>query len=59
MKELNARYVARYAINKMFRKKLIIIPGFSVRMGIFFSRFLPTKLLLKIAHRIQERKKTP
>ena len=59
LKELDAKYVARYAINKMFKRKLIIIPGFSVRMGLFFSRFLPTKLALKIVYKIQERKKTP
>ena len=56
LKSLNARYVARYAIDKMFRDKLIIIPGFSVRMGIFFSRFLPTKMLLRISYNIQKRK---
>ena len=59
LEELSARYVARYAIKKMFKKKLIIIPGFSVRMGLFFSRFLPTKIALKIVYKIQERKKTP
>ncbi len=59
LEELDAKYVARYAIDKMFKKKLIIIPGFSVRMGLFFSRFLPTKLALKIVYKIQERKKTP
>lgn len=59
LEELSARYVARYAIQKMFKKKLIIIPGFSVRIGLFFSRFLPTKIALKIAYKIQERKKTP
>ena len=59
LEELSARYVARYAIKKMFKKKLIIIPGLSVRIGLFFSRFLPTKIALKIAYKIQERKKTP
>lgn len=59
LEELSARYVARYAIQKMFKKKLIIIPGLSVRIGLFFSRFLPTKIALKIAYKIQERKKTP
>ncbi len=59
LKEMDARYVARYAIDKMFKKKLIIIPGFSVKMGLFFTRFLPTKLLLKITYKFQERKKTP
>jgi len=56
LKSLDARYVARYAIDKMFKNKLIIIPGFTVRMGIFFSRFLPTKLLLKISYNIQKKK---
>ena len=59
LKQLDAKYVARYAINKMFRKKLLIIPGFSVRTGIFFTRFLPIKTLLKFTYKIQERKKTP
>ena len=56
LSSLDARYVARYAIDKMFKNKLIIIPGFSVRMGIFFSRFVPTKLLLKISYNIQKKK---
>jgi len=56
-KELDARYVARYAIeNLLSSKKLIIVPGTSVKMGVFLARFLPTKLLLKITYKIQERK---
>ena len=57
-KELDARYVARYAIeNLLSSKKLIIVPGTSVKMGVFLTRFLPTKLLLKITYKIQERKR--
>lgn len=56
LKSLDAKYVARYAIDKMFKNKLIIIPGFTVRLGIFFSRFIPTKMLLKISYDIQKRK---
>lgn len=56
LNSLDARYVARYAIDKVFKNKLIIIPGFSVRMGIFFSRFVSTKLLLKISYNIQKKK---
>lgn len=59
VKSMDARYVARYAINKMFKKKLIIIPGLSVRMGLFFMRFVPTKMLLKMTYSFQEKKKTP
>ena len=58
LKSLDAKYVARYAIKKMFKKKLIIIPGIKVRLGIFFSRILPAKLLLKFTYNIQERKNT-
>ena len=57
LKSLDSKYVARYAIDKMFRNKLIIIPGFKVKIGIFFSRFIPTKLLLKISYNIQKKKK--
>ena len=56
LKSLDARYVARYAIDKMFKNKLIIIPGFTVKMGIFFSRFIPKKTLLKISYNIQKKK---
>lgn len=57
LKQLDAKYVARYSITKLFSsKKLIIIPGKSVKLGIFLTRFLPTKLLLKITYKIQERK---
>lgn len=59
LKEIDASYVARYAIDKMFSKKLLIIPVVSVKLGIFLSRFLPIKLLLKLTYKIQERKKTP
>lgn len=57
LKSLDARFVARYAIRKMYKdNKLIIIPGTKVKLGIFFSRFLPTKTLLKITYKIQRRK---
>lgn len=59
VKSMDARYVARYAINKMFKKKLIIVPGLSVRIGLFFMRFVPTKMLLKMTYNFQEKKKTP
>ncbi len=52
----SSRYVAKYAIDKMFQKKLLIVPTFSMKIGLFFSRFLPWKLLLKIVYKIQYRK---
>ncbi len=56
LKSLSSEYVAKYAINMMFKNKLIIIPGFTVKLGIFMTRFLPTKLLLKITYNIQKKK---
>ena len=56
LKSLTPEYVSKYAIKKMFKNKLIIIPGIGVRLGIFFSRFIPTKLLLKISYNIQKKK---
>lgn len=55
---LSARYVARYAIDMIrYKNKLVIIPGFKVKLGVFFSRFVSIKWLLKITYKIQKRKK--
>ena len=44
MKGLDSDYVAKYAIDKMLKKnKLIIIPGFKMKMAIFFNRFVSNK----------------
>ena len=56
LNSLDAKYVARYAIDRMFKKKLLIIPGFSIKLGVFFSRFIPVKLLLRITYKIQKKK---
>ena len=56
VKALSSEYVARYAVDKMFKNKLIIVPGLGVRMGIFFNRFLPYKTSLKIVYNIQKGK---
>ena len=56
MKALSSEYVSKYAIDKMLKGKMLIVPGLSVRMGIFFNRFIPTKMSLKIVHGIQRKK---
>lgn len=56
MKALSSEYVARYGIDKTLKNKLIIIPGFTVRIGVFFNRFISTKLSLKIVYKIQKSK---
>ena len=57
LSSLEAKYVARYAIDQTMKNKLVIVPGFKVRAGIFFSRFLSIKSLLKTTYNIQRRKK--
>ena len=52
-KSATSEYVAHYAIDKMFKNKLIIIPTFSVKLYIFLIRILPTKLLLNINYKFQ------
>lgn len=53
---LESNYVAKYSIDKMFKKKLVIIPGFIVRMGVFFNKFIGNKMSLKIVYNIQKKK---
>ncbi len=56
VKALNSMDVANYAVKKMFKKKLVIIPGKLMKLNYIFNRFLPTKLLLKINYNIQSKK---
>ncbi len=51
------KYVADYALKKMFTKKLLILPGGLIKAGAFFQRLVPTKLLLKICYMLQSCKK--
>lgn len=57
LKSMTSGEVAKYAINKMFKGKLIIIPGLKMKLSIFFMRFIPRKLLLKMAYNLQSKKK--
>ena len=57
IKASNSMDVAKYAIKKMFDEKLVIVPTLKMKFALFFCRFIPRKLLLKITYKIQERKK--
>ena len=56
VKPLNANYVAEYAIQQMFRGKLLIIPGIQMKCAKFFGRFLSDKMLMRNTYRIQKKK---
>jgi len=56
LKSLTKEYVASYAIDKMFKRKQIIIPGFKMKAIIVFSKVLPRKLLTHINYYNQQKK---
>ncbi|MBR4178657.1 MAG: SDR family oxidoreductase [Bacilli bacterium] len=56
VKSLTSDYVTSYTLKKLKRNKLLIIPGFKMKLAIFFGRFVPRKMLLKIIYNIQEKK---
>lgn len=56
IKEMSSFQVAKIGIDQMFKNKLIIVPGLSNKLGLFFTRFLPYKWQLKIIYKIQKRK---
>ena len=57
IKGLNSNDVVKYTINQMYKNKLIIIPSFKMKLGVFANRLLPRKTILKITYNIQKAKK--
>lgn len=57
IKPLKSDYVAKYAVDKMFKSKLIIVPGILMKFMKLFSKILPDKILGKIVYNNQKRKK--
>ena len=55
-KPKSSEYVAKYAVDKLFKKKLIIAPTLAVKLSRFFINFLPIKTALKICYNFQKRK---
>lgn len=56
IREANSYDVAKYAIKKLFQHKMIIVPTLFMKLTLFFNRFAPYSLSLKIAYSIQKRK---
>ena len=53
---LKSPYVAKYAIDKMFKGKEVIIPGTLMKIAVFMRHLLPDKLLSKAVYFIQNKK---
>lgn len=56
LKGMNAGAVAEYALKKLLQKKTVIIPGISMKLGKFFSRFVPEKIMVRLLYQIQKKK---
>lgn len=54
--EVSPKMVAEYAVNQMFKKKMIIVPTVLMKLAIFATRFAPYRLQLIIAYHIQGKK---
>ena len=54
--EISPKYVARLGIDKMFKKKMLIVPTFKMKLTLFLTRFAPLKLQLAITYHIQGKK---
>lgn len=57
IKGLKSEEVAKLAIDKALKGKLIIIPGFMMKAGKFMLRLIPEKLMLWVSYRIQFKKR--
>jgi short-subunit dehydrogenase len=57
LKGLDSRFVADYTIKKMFQRKLVIVPGVTMKGAHFFERFASDKQLLRFAYKAQQAKK--
>lgn len=56
VRPLSSEYVAKYAVDMMFKKKLVIVPGFTIKLARFFSKFTPDNILAEITYYIQTKK---
>ena len=55
-KPADVKFCARYAVDKTLCRKLLIIPTFKMKAGVFFSKIIPEKIMLKIVYDIQYKK---
>lgn len=57
IKALSSEYVAKYAIDKTLKGKLVIVPGMKIKILRILSKLSPDKLTMKIICQNQKRKK--
>ena len=56
LKGLSSEYVAKYAVDKLFKGKFYIVPGWKIKLARFGSKIAPNNLVAKICYNMQRRK---
>ncbi len=53
---ISAQYCADYAIRQMKKRRVVIVPTLTMKAAVFFGRFVPQDLLIRITARQQKKK---
>lgn len=56
LKGLSSEYVAKYAINKFFKGKFYIVPGWKIKLARIGAKLVPASFVAKISYNMQKRK---
>ena len=56
LKGLSSEYVAKYAINKLFKGKFYIVPGWKIKLARIGVKLAPASFVAKISYNMQKRK---
>ena len=56
LKGLSSEYVAKYAINKFFKGKFYIVPGWKIKLARIGAKLAPASFVSKISYNMQKRK---
>lgn len=56
IKPHSSDYVTEYALKKMNKNKLLIVPGLVPKLTVFSNRLVPRKLAMRVAYNITQRK---
>lgn len=57
LKSMSSQYVAKYAIDKMFKHKLIILPGTKIKLARFLAKISPEKIVARVCYHMQKKKR--
>lgn len=56
LKGLSSEYVAKYAVDKLYKGKFYIVPGWKIKLARFGAKIAPNNFVAKICYNMQRRK---